>query len=109
MQIDGIEITKDQHSEIQRLAALGHPAEDIALYIGLKPEERILFARFAEQAGTETFELIREGILVSRATPEIKLHEAAENGNLDAIKQLAEVNKWRRFENLLKDLDYNEQ
>lgn len=49
--------------------------------------------------------LIREGVLVSRAAPEIKLHEAAEDGNIDAVKLLAEIQERRLFENLLKDMD----
>ena len=49
--------------------------------------------------------LIREGVLVSRAAPEIKLHEAAEDGNIDAVKLLTEIQERRLFENLLKDMD----
>lgn len=55
--------------------------------------------------GTTIRGLIREGVLVSRAAPEIKLHEAAEDGNIDAVKLLAEIQERRLFENLLKDMD----
>ena len=55
--------------------------------------------------GTTIRGLIREGVLVSRAAPEIKLHEAAEDGNIDAVKLLTEIQERRLFENLLKDMD----
>lgn len=108
MKIDGMEFTKEQCTEIQRLAALGHRAKDIAMYLGLDTAMRSWFVMQAAIADSGVSNLIKEGILVSRATPEIKLHEAAENGNLDAIKQLNDIRKWRNYVNCIEDIDDNE-
>lgn len=103
--MDGNKLTDNQKEEIRRLAALGYNASDIALYLELSPEARVLFEVSADVVGTAVHTLIHEGVLVSRATPEIKLHEAAEGGNLDAIKQLEEIRKRRAFDNLIDDMD----
>ena len=58
--------------------SLGYSPKDIAVSLGLSLEDAGLFVRDAETAGTSVNFLIREGILVARAAPEIKLHEAAE-------------------------------
>jgi len=62
----------------------------------------------ASGAGTSVNFLIREGILVARAAPEIKLHEAAEGGNVEAIKQLEAVRKRHTFERLIEQMDDDE-
>ena len=80
---DSLALTGEQKNDVRRMAALGYAPEDIAAYLGL----------------------IREGVLVSRAAPEIKLHETAEDGNIDAVKLLTEIQERRLFENLLKDMD----
>ncbi|MEO4979627.1 helix-turn-helix domain containing protein, partial [Bacteroides ovatus] len=47
-------------------------------------------------------------ILVARAAPELKLHEAAEGGNVEAIKQLEAVRKRHTFERLIEQMDDDE-
>ena len=76
--------------------------------LGLSPEDVGLFVRDAETVGTSVNFLIREGILVARAAPEIKLHEAAEGGNVEAIKQLEAVRKRHTFERLIEQMDDDE-
>ena len=71
-------------------------------------EDAGLFVRDAETVGTSVNFLIREGILVARAAPEIKLHEAAEGGNVEAIKQLEAVRKRHTFERLIEQMDDDE-
>lgn len=102
---DSLDLTGEQKNDIRRMAALGYSPEDIAGCLGLGIPERILFVYDAGIPGTAIQKLIREGVLVSQAAPEIKLHEAAEGGNLDAVKLLEEIRKRRLFENLLKDMD----
>ena len=41
-------------------------------------------------------------------SPEIKLHEAAEGGNMEAIKQLEAVRKRHTFERLIEQMDDDE-
>ena len=72
---DSLALTGEQKNDVRRMASLGYAPEDIAAYLGLD------------------------------ASPEIKLHEAAEDGNIDAVKLLTEIQKRRLFENLLKDMD----
>lgn len=87
------------------MAALGFRPEDMAAALGLSYSQRDRFLMEAFIPGTEIFRLIKEGTVQVRAIPEIKLHEAAEAGNLDAIKQLEEVKKKHHFENLVEDMD----
>lgn len=102
---DSLALTEDQKKDVQRMAALGYFPGDIAASLGLNASEINLFVYDAGIPGTSVHFLIREGILVSQALPEMKLHEAAEGGNIEAIKELADVKKRRLFENLLKDMD----
>lgn len=102
---DSLALTGEQKNDVRRMAALGYAPEDIAAYLGLDASECFLFVYDAGIPGTTIRRLIREGVLVSRAAPEIKLHEAAEDGNIDAVKLLTEIQERRLFENLLKDMD----
>lgn len=83
-------------------------AERHSRFLGLSLEDAGLFVRDAETVGTSVNFLIREGILVARAAPEIKLHEAAEGGNVEAIKQLEAVRKRHTFERLIEQMDDDE-
>ena len=88
---DSLALTGEQKNEVRRMAALGYSPEDIATYLGLDASECFLFVYDAGIPGTTIRGLIREGVLVSRAAPEIKLPE--------------EIQERRLFENLLKDMD----
>ena len=102
---DSLALTGEQKNDVRRMASLGYAPEDIAAYLGLDASECFLFVYDAGIPGTTIRGLIREGVLVSRAAPEIKLHEAAEDGTIDAVKLLTEIQERRLFENLLKDMD----
>ena len=88
---DSLALTGEQKNDVRRMAALGYAPEDIAAYLGLDASECFLFVYDAGIPG--------------RAAPEIKLHETAEDGNIDAVKLLTEIQERRLFENLLKDMD----
>ena len=98
---DSLALTGEQKNDVRRMASLGYAPEDIAAYLGLDASECFLFVYDAGIPGTTIRGLIREGV----AAPEIKLHEAAEDGNIDAVKLLTEIQERRLFENLLKDMD----
>ncbi len=102
---DSLFLTEEERVKVPRMAALGYCPEDIAIYIGLRESHIHSFVLDAGIPGTTVWGLIREGRLYSRAKPEMKLHEAAESGDIDAIKQLAAVREQRVFEELLKDMD----
>ena len=97
---DSLALTGEQKNDVRRMASLGYAPEDIAAYLGLDASECFLFVYDAGIPGTTIRGLIREGVLVSRAA-----HEAAEDGNIDAVKLLTEIQERRLFENLLKDMD----
>ena len=106
--VDSIYLDAQQKEEVRRLSSLGYSPKDIAVSLGLSLEDAGLFVRDAETVGTSVNFLIREGILVARAAPEIKLHEAAEGGNVEAIKQLEAVRKRHTFERLIEQMDDDE-
>ncbi|MCS2948002.1 hypothetical protein NXX54_19100 [Bacteroides sp. BFG-638] len=72
--VDSIYLDAQQKEDVRRLSSLGYSPKDIAVSLGLSLEDAGLFVRDAETVGTSVNFLIREGILVARAAPEIKLH-----------------------------------
>lgn len=97
-----------QQEDVRRLASLGYSPKEMAVSLGLSREEAEIFVRDSETAGTAVNFLIWEGILVARAAPEIKLHEAAESGNVEAVKQLEAMRKRHAFERLIEQMDDDE-
>lgn len=95
----------EQREDVQRMAALGYSPNDIAIYLGVDVDS---FVKDAYIEGTTVNGLIRQGILVSRANPEMRLHEQAEGGNIIAIQQLEKVNRRRTFEIIVEQIDEDE-
>ena len=102
---DSLALTGEQKNDVSPTGRLRYSSAADLIYLGLDASECFLFVYDAGIPGTTIRGLIREGVLVSRAAPEIKLHEAAEDGNIDAVKLLTEIQERRLFENLLKDMD----
>ena len=102
--VDSIYLDAQQKEDVRRLSSLGYSPKDITVSLGLSLEDAGLFVRDAETVGTSVNFLI----LVARAAPEIKLHEAAEGGNVEAIKQLEAVRKRHTFERLIEQMDDDE-
>ena len=65
--VDSIYLDAQQKEDVRRLSSLGYSSKDIAVSLGLSPEDVGLFVRDAETVGTSVNFLIREGILVARA------------------------------------------
>lgn len=103
--MDSCFLNEEQREDVQRMAALGYSPKEIAIYIGVDPE-KIVYDAYIE--GTTINGLIRQGILVSRANPEIQLHKQAEEGNIIAIQQLEKVNRRRTFEIIVEQIDEDE-
>lgn len=95
----------EQREDIQRMAALGYSPKEIAIYLGVDIDS---FVKDAYIENTTINGIIRQGILVSRSTPEIKLYEQAEEGNIVAIQQLEKVNRRRTFEIIVEQIDEDE-
>lgn len=108
MVVDSIYLEEEQKEDVQRLASLGYTPQNIAISLGLSRDDTALFIADAGKAGTSVNFLIREGLLVTRAAPEIKLHEAAETGNVEAIKQLETIQRRHTFERLIDQIDDDE-
>lgn len=105
LSVDSFFLDVEQKDDVQRMAALGYTPKEIALFVGVDPEE---FYEDACIPGTSVNTLIKQGVLVTRAAPEIELHKLAESGNIDAIKQLESVNERRSFEKIILDIDEDE-
>ena len=98
--VDSFFFDIEQREDIQRMAALGYSPKEIAIYLGVDVDS---FVKDAYIEGTTI-----QGILVSRANPEMKLHEQAEGGNIIAIQQLEKVNRRRTFEIIVEQIDEDE-
>lgn len=103
--VDSFFLNDEQREDVQRMAALGYSPKDIATYIGV---DVISFVMDAYNEGTTINGLIRQGMLVSKANPEIQLHKQAEEGNIIAIQQLEKVNRRRTFEIIVEQIDEDE-
>ena len=103
--IDHLFVDLEQREDVKRLASLGYRPAEIAIALGLSGEDGINLVRDAETPGTTVFQLIREGLLVTKAAPEVKLHEAAEAGNVDAIKELNIVNFRHTYNRMIDEMD----
>ena len=103
--VDLFFVDLEQRDDVKRLASLGYRPLDIAVSLGLSEDDRRNFVTDAARPGTTVFELIKEGVLVTRAAPEVKLHEAAEAGNVDAIKELNIVNFRHAYNQMIDDMD----
>lgn len=106
--VDSVYIPTEKRDDIQRLSALGYQPCDIAIAICLDQEDVDLFVYDSKIPGTTVYALIQNGIIITRAAPEAKLHEAAEAGNVDAIKELDVVRRRHVFEKLITDMDNDE-
>ena len=100
--VDSFFFDIEQREDIQRMAALGYSPKEIAIYLGVDVDS---FVKDAYIEGTTINGIIRQGILVSRANPEMKLHEQAEGGNIIAIQQLEKVNRRRTFEIIVEQMN----
>lgn len=103
--VDSFFFDSEQKEDIQRMGALGYTPKEIAIYLGVEVER---FVVDAYTEGTTINGLIRQGILVSRANPELQLHKQAEEGNITAIEQLQKVNRRRTFEIIVDQIDEDE-
>lgn len=101
-------LTPDQKEEVRRLAAVGMSPAKIAVGIELRGKDVYRFRRLAEIPDSEVAMLIREGEISGVAIPQIKMQQAAAAGNLDAIKQLREVQADNEFQQLLNNMDDDE-
>lgn len=103
--VDLVFIDPEQRDDVKRLASLGYRPVEIAVSLGIPAEDRGNFVRDATTPGTTAYELIKEGVLVTRAAPEVKLHQAAEAGNVDAIKELNIVHFRHAYNQMIDDMD----
>ena len=103
--IDQYYIDLDQRDDVKRMASLGYRPAEIAMAIGLPPEDVKDFIRDADTPGTTVFNLIKEGLLVTKAEPEVMLHKAAEAGSIDAIKELNIVNFRHAYNRMIDEMD----
>lgn len=94
--------------DVRKLAAVGLTAAQIAAAIELTPDVATVFINLAEVPGSAVARLIAEGRANGLATPQMKLHEAAAAGNIDAIKALHKLQKENRFIELLGYMDDDE-
>lgn len=103
-----ITLNEEQLADVKRMAALGYRAADMAAALELDHEQAAAFLQEAAQPLSPVGQAIREGLTVSRSAPEVKLHEAAESGDVDAIEALAKVQRRHMFENLINETDDDE-
>lgn len=100
-----LSFTEEQENSIRRMAALSYSHADMAQYL------EIPYAAFYANimiSDSRLNYLINDGVLVSKVTPETKLFELAESGNLTAIQQLEKLHSRKFHEKIYKELDEDE-
>lgn len=98
-------LEENVRQEIMRLSALNYTPGEMALYFGL---DATLFCKDAAYPGTDINTLIRQGKMINKVLPELKLQELAEGGNITAIQELQKLIKQRSFESIIQQLDEDE-
>ncbi len=106
--VDLFFVDPEQRDDVKRLASLGYAPIEIAVSLGLTKEDTANFIADADRPGTTVAQLIKEGLLVTKAAPEVKLHEVAEAGNVDAIKELHIVHFRHTYTRTLMEMDEDE-
>lgn len=106
--VEEYSLTNAQETEVMRLAAVGMRPADIALALELPPGKLMEFVKAAQDPANSLFWLIASGRATGKATPQIKLQEAAAAGNLEAIRLLQKAQAQNRFNDLLIKMDEDE-
>lgn len=102
---DSLFLQEEQREDVQKMAALGYSPKDIAIYLGVDIDDFVLDSK---TPGSTVHFLIQQGVLVTRAIPDMKLHELAEGGNIQALQQLDKLQQKRSFETLIEQMDEDE-
>lgn len=102
------ELTKQEEDEVMKLAAVGLMPAEIAASMDWPRDKRLAFCLLARIPGSEIAVLISDGRASGRATPQIKLQEAAQAGNIDAIRTLHKLQAQNRFNELVTHMDDDE-
>lgn len=103
-----LQLDDNQKQDVRRLAALGYRDSQMPALLGLDIRQSEEFICLAGKPGTEVAELIREGLLTTQAAPEVKLHELAESGDIDAIKELVTIQRRHKFDRIIEAMDDDE-
>lgn len=101
-------LSKQEEDEVMKLAAVGFLAKEIAASMEWPAEKRLAFCHAADIPGSTIAMLILAGRASGRATPQIKLQESAQAGNIDAIRTLQKVQANNRFNELVNNMDDDE-
>lgn len=91
-----------------KLAAVGFSTSEIAVSMEWPRERRALFCELAAVPGSDVALLITAGQATGRAQPQIKLQEAAQAGNIEAIKTLQSLQRNNRLNQLINNMDDDE-
>lgn len=102
---NSIRLGEYEREEVLRLSAINYTPKEIALYLGVDEK---LFCKDAGIYGTDINLLMRRGKFVNQLTPEIKMQELAEEGNITAIQELRKLKEQRTFESWVKQMDEHE-
>lgn len=101
-------LTSKEETEIMKLAAVGFMPHEIAVSMEWPHERRAAFCILANLSGSAVSALITAGRATGRAQPQIKLQEAAQAGNIEAIKELQKLQRINRFNELVNNMDDDE-
>lgn len=101
-------ISKDHEADILKLAAVGLSPVEIAAAVEFDSRSAMLFVALAEIPGSNVSLMLARGRAIGRATPQMKLQEAANAGNIDAVKTLQKIQKENRFQELVNNMDNDE-
>lgn len=91
-----------------KLAAVGFSPTEIAVSMEWPRERRVAFCVMAKVPGSDVALLITAGKATGRAQPQIKLQEAAQAGNIEAIKALQSLQRTNLFNELVNNMDDDE-
>ena len=96
-----MEFTPEQFETIEQLAGINYTIRQIAMYFDVSPQ--LLHNEYSDKESEFAYHFDR-GRLMASADVDMKLLEAAKNGNLTASAQFKKAEKAARINNLKHEL-----
>lgn len=99
--MDKIVLTEEKLEELERVAALGHTVEEMAMYFNLSVD---LFSEDAADPNSKIGYHIRRGILVSKVKEQMGVMAGAEKGDIPSISALSKIRYRKDFNAARRDI-----
>jgi hypothetical protein len=103
-----LQLTPEEEKDVMQLAAVGLMPIEIAASMDWTGERKAAFCVLAEIPGSHISQIILTGQVEGKLAPQVKLQQAAATGNVEAIRELAKMQRRNRYNELITHMDDDE-